>query len=54
MGNDDHGRLLNAFWSNEDMILQFQDLSTHYLKNTQLKWVREEALSKIKQVEVLD
>jgi len=49
-----HGRMRRGFKSDNEIILQMDDLSLHYIANGHLKWHLEEGLSQIKQVEVFD
>jgi hypothetical protein len=62
VGFDMNGELAKVFKSgvaspNSMYLVQFQDLSLHLLQTNErqvLKWTREEGLSSIKQVEILD
>ena len=39
----------------EDYIVQFEDLSLVYIENgSRVRWVREESLSQVTQVEIMD
>lgn len=39
----------------EDYIVQFEDLSLVYIENgSKVRWVREESLSQVTQVEIMD
>ena len=51
-----HGKLLKAFFSDQKAasMLLFQDFTVHYIEEGKQKWKREESLSQIVQVEVLD
>ena len=51
-----HGNLLRGFVAadSQEQMLVFEDLSLHYYQKNVRLWQREEALSQIVQVEVLD
>lgn len=55
LGSKHHGRVREVFASANGFLVQFSDLALmHFsLPSGSQKWVREESLSKIKQVEVL-
>jgi len=51
---DQHGRMIRGFKSDNEVVLQMEDLSLHYIANGRMMWHLEEGLSQIKQVEVFD
>ena len=55
LGSKHHGRVQNVFGSSRGFLVQFADLALmHFsLPTGSQKWVREESLSTVKQVEVL-
>ena len=53
MGKVNHGFVTMIFKQQKDYLLQFTDLSLHFVSE-KVKWVREEALSRVIQVEVLE
>lgn len=55
LGTQTHGFLRRSFKSASNLIVQLGDLTLHNMdiQKIEKKWSREEALSQIKQVEVL-
>lgn len=58
LGKKHHGYLKKIFKSPKNFIVQFGDLSFHNIELTSSghgsrKWIREESLSQIKQVEII-
>jgi len=56
LGSASHGDLLRGFVAADsaEQMLMFNDLSLHYYQRNVRLWQREEALSQITQVEILD
>ncbi len=55
LGSHSHGLLRRSFKSPANLIVQLGDLSLHNMDiaKVEKKWTREEALSRVKQVEVI-
>jgi hypothetical protein len=56
LGSQPHGLMRRSFKSEGNLIVQLGDLTLHNIEisNIQKKWSREESLSQIKQVEVIE
>ena len=48
--------LVQSFFTggSKDYLIQFADISLHFFEDTKLKWSREEGLSQLTQIELLD
>jgi hypothetical protein len=55
MGKLNHGLLKKSFRSQTSFLSQFSDLSLHHqnVNEGALYWIREESLTRVKQVEIL-